>query len=80
MPYALLPGSAPGELSSGRLHTARLLSGAGDYRLRVLAAQTGEPLWVYDLMALLRSTKPDGPAGGNFPCRSISTARASGIS
>lgn len=67
VPYALLPEDLPGELSSGRLNTARLLSEAGDYRLRVLAAQTGEPLWDYDLMALLRSTKPDGPGGRELP-------------
>lgn len=67
VPYSLQPGSAPGELSSGRLNTTRLLAGTGEYRLRVLAAQTGEPLWDYDLMALLRSTKPDGPGGRELP-------------
>lgn len=48
----------------GNLSTVRLLDSGDDYRLRVKNMTTGQMLWDYDLMKLLRhgmkSTRPDG--------------------
>jgi hypothetical protein len=57
-PYSLAPGSIPDELSVGWLNTARLLYGAGKYRIVVRNTQSGRQVWKYDLMTLLENAKP----------------------
>lgn len=68
-PYSLLPGEAEGEISKGKLNTARLLYGENyDYMLTVRDTGTGKRLWSYDLMKLMEHTKPDlRPDGSALP-------------
>lgn len=68
-PYSLSPGEDEGEISKGKLNTARLLYGENyEYRLTVRDTGTGKRLWSYDLMKLLEHTKPElRPDGSPLP-------------
>ena len=59
-PYSLAKGEAPMNLAAGKLNTMRLLSDYGEeYRLIVRATATGQVVWDYDLLTLLKYTMPD---------------------
>lgn len=68
-PFHLTRGDGSGELSEGKLNTARLIySEEYDYRLRVRHTSTGEIMWDYDLIELLERTKPHlRPDGSVLP-------------
>lgn len=68
-PYDITRGEGSGNLSSGKLNTMRLFADYREgYRLVLRDPDTFSEIWSYDLISLLRYTKPDTrPDGTALP-------------